>query len=199
MALIGCKYPVFAPGTYVDGEMPTYKGSVVLGKLISAELSINNNDNPLYGDDSIVENDKTFSDGTITIGIDDLGETWQDACKVAGLLTGATVSEQEGTYQFTSGGNDIAPYGGVGYYKRGIKNNTAFYEVTWIYKVQFGTMGDSASTKEKSISWNTKEIEGTIFVLDGVGNNTYRDTWRFATESEAQAKINELAGISEGV
>lgn len=195
MALIGCKCPIFAPGTYEDGKMPVYSGAVTLGKLISTDISINNNDNPLYADDSIAENDKTFSDGTVTVGIDDLGDTWQDACKIAGLLTGATVSQEEDTYQFTSGGNDIAPYGGYGYYKRGIKNNESFYEVTWLYKVQFGAMGESASTKEKSISWNTKEIEGTIFILDGVGNNTYRDTWRFATEAEAKEKLYEIAGL----
>ena len=58
MAKIGLKFPVAAVinGYGADGK-PTYNQGFIIGKAISAEKSIESNDNQLYGDDAIAESD----------------------------------------------------------------------------------------------------------------------------------------------
>ena len=76
MAKIGLKHLVAAEiDTQEIGTAPTYKTGFKIGKMMSAELSIEVAENPLYADDGVAETDKSFTSGTITIGIDDFGDT----------------------------------------------------------------------------------------------------------------------------
>ena len=60
MAKIGMKYAVYAPfsGTHTSGTAITYGTGKKLCHAISADVTINRRDNPLYGDDTKIENDK---------------------------------------------------------------------------------------------------------------------------------------------
>ena len=73
MAIKGLRYPVFAPiQTETDGQPIVYGTGHVLCAAISAEVTENRRDNPLYGDDVRCENDKGMSDYTVTFEGDDI-------------------------------------------------------------------------------------------------------------------------------
>lgn len=198
MAKIGLYYPVAAKITAETyGSAPTYGTGFVIGKAITAEKTINNNDNPLYADGAIAENDRSFSDGTITFGVDDI------SLKVQADFLGATYTPAEKGLDgdipesIVKSSGDVAPYVGVGYYKRGLKSNVPYFEATVLLKVQFAPFSESSKTKEKSIEWQTPTIEGSIMVVEGYKGDAYEETAKFATEAAARAWLNAKLNISE--
>ena len=86
MATIGLDRLYYAPITEdpLTGD-ETYATPVPLAKAISAELSVEVAEAILYADDGPSEIVKEFKQGTLTLGVDDLGNT------AAAALTGATV------------------------------------------------------------------------------------------------------------
>ena len=193
MAKIGLYYPVYAKIEKEEyGVAPTYGTGDVIGKAITAEKTINFNDNPLYADGTIAENDRSFSDGSIKFGVADIG------LKTTADLLGAKYTEKTETEpeKIIRAGGNIAPYCGVGYYKKGVDNNIPYYEGTWLLKTQFSPFGESAKTKEKSIEWQTPEIEGSIMIVDGYEEGAYEETVRFATETEVREWLNTKANIT---
>lgn len=185
MAKIGLKFPVASPITgYTSEGMPIYGTGFIIGKAVSAEKSVESNDNPLYADDAIAENDTSFSGGSIKLGVSDFGSDYLDSLQVQAKLLGHTVVDGK-TIQ--RGALDIAPYLGFGFYKTKKQNNKFFYEATWLFKSVFKIPSESTNTKGKSIEWQTPEIEGTFMEVDGYENNTYEETKVFETEQEAKS------------
>jgi len=175
MAKIGLKYPVY--------KGPINKG--VIGKAIQADIAIQVNEVYLYGDDAIVESDKSFQSGKITLGVDDLSDTIQVE------FLGHTVAESG---EITAKGTDNNPYVGIGFY--GIKkvNNVQRFRAIWLPKVQFAEPSDTNSTKGQNISFATPTLEGTIIVgTDG----TWKQEQTFTTEMAAKAYLEDKAGITD--
>jgi len=172
MAKIGLKYPV----------SKTETSALVIGKAIQADISITVNDVKLYADDAVAESDKSFQNGTITLGIDDLSDTVQTA------FLGHAVSNGE----ITAKGTDNNPYVGIGFY--GIKkvNNVNKYRAIWLPKVQFAEPNDSNSTKGENVVFNTPTLEGTI-MLDDSGN--WKQEKTFNTEAEAITYLQAKSGV----
>ena len=75
MAIKGLTNPVIGEYSY-SGSAVTYTGSFVCGHAIEYGVEIETSDNnPLYGDDRIIENDYgTFSSGTLTLNTSDLDQ-----------------------------------------------------------------------------------------------------------------------------
>lgn len=193
MAKIGGKYPAYGLGSYTSGTKPTFSKGKFFGKLISANFNPSYNDTTLYGDDTAVESDKTFSKGELSINVDDFGETWEEGCQIIAEITGGTLSDDEN--QITFGGNDTAPYVGVGYISKGRQRNIPYYEANVFYKVQFSGFGGETKTKEESITFDTPTVDGTVMTLDDQ-KATFRDMYRFATEEEALEKLKEIFNIT---
>ena len=87
MAKIGLnnfRYGILTEAT--DGT-PSYAGALIPGKAISCNVSVTNNNAQLFADDTLAESDTSFSNGTVTMGIDNA-----DITTMANLL-GHTVSE----------------------------------------------------------------------------------------------------------
>ena len=56
MAMVGMLHPVAAKiATEVEGQALTYDAGMVVGKAISANITFNRNDNPLYADDAVAD------------------------------------------------------------------------------------------------------------------------------------------------
>lgn len=200
MAKIGLKYPVAAPITAEpENSLPTYGEGFVIGKAISANKDITSNDNPLYGDDAVAENDTSFSEGTLTLGVTDFGTSVSDSLEIQAKLLGHTiVTEGESPNQqkiIRKKAGDNAPYLGVGFYKTKKINNILMYECTWLYKVQFQLPSESTNTKGQSIEWQTPEIAGRIMELAS-NEGIYEDTVLFDSESACRTWLNEKANIS---
>lgn len=198
MAHVGMKYPVAAP--WKEGN--TYDAGYVVGKAINFTGTPNKNDVTLYADDGAAETDLSVRDWGTSLSTDDL------AMKVQADLLGHTYKEAAGEGENATpeeieiGTNDIAPYVGMGFYKRRKKNNITSFTVIWLYKVQNGEPTENAETKGESTNFQTPTIEGKAFpveVEDEEGNvkMSIGKKLVFDTEAAARAWLNKQAKIGQ--
>ena len=150
MATIGLDKLYYADITEDDTGNETYGKPVQLAKAISAELSVELNEASLYADDGESEIVKEFKSGTLSLGVDDIGN------EVAAKLVGATI-DKNGV--LISGGEDSAKPVAVGFRAR---MSTGKYRYYWLYRVLFGVPATNLATKGDSITFSTPTIEGTI-------------------------------------
>lgn len=204
MAQTGLKYLVGAKiATEEYGKFPTYTEGRVIGRLITVDISLTYGDNPLYADNREVNNDTDFTDGSFTLTVDEFGngKDVSDIFAVEEMLVGGFLEKgSDGSVTVLHSGSSVnsVPVG-IGYVKTGQAPDTytPYYEGTWYYKMRFKPQGESASTKGGSISWTTPSLVGDILTIDGVEpTKNLRKKARFATEAEAVAWLNEIAGIA---
>lgn len=193
MAYIGMKHPVFAPIESETNGVPTYGEGIVVGRAISAELSLEMADAPLYADDVIAERERGFLSGTLTIGVDDISKEAQLAWLGTKEITG---TGEEDSY-IEDAANYTAPIGGFGFVRVRKYNNVRSIIAYWYYKTTWVQSSESAQTKGESIEWQTPTVEGTIETLDNE-QQAWRKYKEFTSEAEAIAWLDELAQIGQG-
>ncbi|MBC8586166.1 major tail protein [Youxingia wuxianensis] len=165
MATIGLDKLYYAKITEDENGNETYATPVQLAKAMNADLSVELAEATLYADDGAAEIVKEFKNGTLSLGVDDVGAS------VASDLTGATV-DANGVVVSTSedGGDPVA----VGF--RAKKSNGK-YKYYWLYRVKFGIPATNLATKGDSITFSTPTIEGTILrrnKVDGNGKHPWK-------------------------
>lgn len=159
MAQFGAKRPVFAPvATEPEGALPTYnyEKKVVVGKLVKADLTVTNASGELYGDDALAEKIDMFASGSLALETDDKTDD------VHAALHGATMSG-EGDNEVTDADSDVAPIGGLTYYKVIIRKGVRYYKGVFLPRVKAILAGDSAATKGSSITFGTSSTTFTVF------------------------------------
>ena len=181
MATIGLDKLYYAKITEDENGNETYATPVQLAKAMNADLSVELAEATLYADDGAAEIVKEFKNGTLSLGVDDVGAS------VASDLTGATI-DANGVVVSTSedGGDPVA----VGF--RAKKSNGK-YKYFWLYRVIFGIPAASLATKGDSITFSTPTIEGTILCrnkADGAGKHPWRVE---ATEGDAAIAADVIA------
>lgn len=165
MATIGLDKLYYAKITEDDNGNETYGTPIQLAKAISADLSVELNEATLYADDGQAEAVKEFKSGTISLGVDDIGQS------VAADLVGATV-DNNGV--LVSGGEDAASPVAIGFRAKRANGKYKYY---WLYRVLFGVPTTNLATKGDSITFSTPTIEGTIFrrnKLDGQNKHPWK-------------------------
>lgn len=195
MAYIGMKYVVAAKvASETPGSPVTYTtGGMVIGKAISGNVTWNRNDNPLYADDSIAEDDNGITGGEIELGLDDMTDD------VRVFLLGDKMTAGSGDNPATyETGDAAAPYVGFGFIRVRRKAGATTFQAVWFYKAQFGEASEEAQTKGESIEWQTPTLTGRIM---GVQNDStmatkYRVRATFDTEAAARTWLNTKAGIA---
>ena len=165
MATIGLDKLYYAKITEDENGNETYATPVQLAKAMNADLSVELAEATLYADDGAAEIVKEFKNGTLSLGVDDVGAS------VASDLTGATI-DANGVVVSTSedGGDPVA----VGF--RAKKSNGK-YKYYWLYRVKFGIPATNLATKGDSITFSTPSIEGTILrrnKVDGNGKHPWK-------------------------
>jgi len=85
MATIGLDKLYYAKITEDENSNETYDSPVQLAKAMTADLSVELAEATLYADDGASEIVKEFKNGTLSLGVDDIGVA------VASDLTGATI------------------------------------------------------------------------------------------------------------
>ena len=165
MATIGLDKLYYAKITEDENGNETYATPVQLAKAMNADLSVELAEATLYADDGAAEIVKEFKNGTLSLGVDDVGAA------VASDLTGATI-DANGVVVSTSedGGDPVA----VGF--RAKKSNGK-YKYYWLYRVKFGIPATNLATKGDSITFSTPTIEGTILrrnKVDGKGKHPWK-------------------------
>ena len=186
MAQVGLKYIVAGKLNEENGAV-TYSDGFLIGPAMKVDIKINASDATVYGDDVLQESDKSFTDGTISMGVTHMVDDAQSK------LLGHTKGENG---EIISNSGDVAPYVGVGFYSKKTVNNKVSYRAIFLRKVMFGEPSETYQTKDKQITYQTPTIEGAI----GTDNNgDWKNEQTFQTEAEAIAYLNKKVGITERI
>ena len=169
MATIGLDSLYYAKITETD-EMETYDTPQKLAKAITAELAIELVEAELYADDGASEIVKEFKNGTITLGVDDIG------IDKAAALIGARVDNNN---VLVASSEDNSLPVAIGF--RAKKSNGT-YRYFWLYRVKFGVPETNLETKGDSITFQTPSIEGTVMRRNKPDNDN-KHPWK--------AEVNE--------
>ena len=186
-ANVGMMYPVFAPiSAHTDGSMPTYGTGVVIHEARNCNISKTYNDNPLYGDDRIVDDDNCLT--ALTASFEPTGLSDSDRM----LLFGEN--------EISVGGlsDNETPYGGFGYIRKMRDSGVVKYEAWIILKIKFQEESQNTATKEGSISWNTPTLNGRAagVYIDNTGKLRWRVHETFETIAAAKSWINTVLNVS---
>jgi phi13 family phage major tail protein len=165
MATIGLDRLYYAKITEGSNGDETYETPKPLARAITAELSVELAEATLYADDGAAEIIKEFQNGTLSLGIDDIGAA------IASDLTGATIDDNKVLISTSEDGGDPVAIG-----FRAKKANGK-YRYFWLYRVKFGIPATNLTTKGDSITFSTPTIEGTVLrrnKLDGQGKHPWK-------------------------
>lgn len=177
MATIGLDRLYYAKITEDEIGEETYAAPVPLAKAISADMSVELAEAILYADDGAAEIVKEFKNGTLSLGIDDIGVS------AASDLTGATIDDNHVLISTSEdGGTPVA----VGFRAKKANGKYRYY---WLYKVKFGIPATNLATKGDSITFSTPTIEGTIMrrnKLDAKGRHPGKRRSQRATRMSPQ-------------
>ena len=189
---VGMMYPVFAKiKSHTDGSLPTYGSGVVIQEARNATITKTYNDNPLYGDDRIVDDDNGLLSMTCSFeptGLSDSDRKLlfdEDEIAVGGLTCQAE-SDNE------------TPYGGFGYIRKMRNNGTKKFEAWIILKIKFTEESQATATKEGSISWGTPTLNGRAagLYIDSSDKLRWRVHETFDTIAAAKSWINTVLNVS---
>ena len=191
MAHIGLKYPVFLP----EGA----NAGFVIGKAINYTGTPSNSDVTLYADDGIAETDKSIVNEGLSLEADDislqvyanlLGHTYTAATEADSTTNPPTAASPESVSVTI---DDIAPFGGLGFYRRRKKNGVLSIDAIWLHKAQVAEPTTNGATKADTVTFQTRTIEGTAYPDD---NGVVKEEAIFTTEAEARTWLNTKASIS---
>lgn len=197
MAIKGLTTPVFGEYNYNGGSV-TYTNGFVCGSSIEYGVEIETSDNnPLYGDDHIIENDYgTFNTGTLTLNTSDFDQ--YTSKRLLGLKeVQLTVGEATVTELVTDDDAKTTEKG-FGIIETHQINDVDKYRAVILCKVGMSIPSEAATTKGESIEWQTREIEGTINRSDEDKAN-YRHPWKreawFDTQSQAMEYLKTVLNV----
>ena len=190
MAAIGMYGVYYAKCVKNEGVTTGYSGGVKhMGKAISATFTPNNpEDNPLYANNGVAENDSSSaSGGTLDMTLDRLTQA------AAADLYGLTVEEVTATVGETSvtgqalkyRGNEQSAPVGVAFIRMHQQDGMRKHEVVLYRSVTFGMPDDAAQTMGESIEWQTPEISGTVQGLEGDGSEPWHESVVFPSQDAA--------------
>ena len=189
---VGMMYPVFAPiVSHTDGSMPSYGTGVVIQEARNCTISKTYNNNPLYGDDRIVDDDNGLQE--LTASFEPTGLSDSDRV----LLFGEEEMSVGGlTCQVES--DNATPYGGFGYIRKMRDNGVKKFEAWVILKIKFTEDSQATATKEGSISWGTPTLNGRAagLYIDSTDELKWRVHYTFDTIAAAKAWLNAFLNVS---
>lgn len=175
MAEFGAKYPCFKRDDATSG--------VVLGKLVSANLTVNLASGEIYADDALDEQLSEFASGSLAMETNDLTDA------NATEIYGCEVDDGEVIYNV----GDTAPSGGLAYYKSLMRNKVKYFKAIFHPCARAALGNDNSQTKGSSITFAASQ---TTFTIKADENGDWRKTKTFDNEAAAKAWINNKCGIS---
>lgn len=196
MAGIGMYGVYYSKCMKEDGITTGYTGGVkMLGKAISATFTPSNpEDNPLYANNGVSENDSSSaSGGTLNMTLDRLK---QDAAADLFGLTVEEVSVNVGDTAVTGQalkyhGNEQSAPVGIAFVRMHQQDGMRKHEVVLYRSAIFGMPDEEAQTMGESIEWQTPEISGTVQGLEGDGSTPWYESVVFPSQEAALAYIND--------
>ena len=189
---VGMMYPVFASiTTHTDGSMPTYGTGFLIQEARNATVNREYQNNPLYGDDRIVDDDNGMTG--LTISFEPTGLSDDDRKKL--------LSEEESEVTGISGqwvSDNETPWGGFGFIRKMRLNGTKKFEAWITLKIKFQEETMTTSTKEGSITWNTPTLNGRAagLYVDSSDKLRFQLHETFDTIAAAKAWLNTRLNVS---
>ena len=189
----------FKKCTKKNGVVTGYEGSLALmGKAVAATFTPNTpEENPLYANNSIAENDTSSgSGGTLALTLDRMtletaaalyGTTVKD---VSVQVNGEMVSGKEIEYLGLETSEPI----GTAYIKLHQEDGVQRHEVMFYREGTFTRPTDSGRTMGGSVEWQTPEITGSIMGMQGDGTEPWWRVSSWPTQEAAIAYIYHLFG-----
>lgn len=197
MAYIGMRKPQWATITSrTDGSAITYGTPMVIGPAVSASVTFENNNNPDYGDDVVINNDIGVNGYSISLETTEISAEGRASClgweaKTSGSPSAVT------HYEITDA---APPEGGFAFIRVKLPkhSNTRKYEAFFFHCLQWADSGENAETKREQINWNHPTMDGTGIgvYIDSSGKAKYFNWMEFDTESAAQTWINSQFGYT---
>lgn len=197
-ASVGMLYPVFSPfQSHTQGSMPVYGNGSVIQEARMATITKEFTENPLYGDDTIQDEDNGLTG--LQVEFESTGLTDDDRIMMFG--------EERNANTVTGGQwetDQATPYGGFGYIRKmregGGQNgsSTTKYEAWLVLKIKFQETRQEARTKEgNQITWGTPTLSGRAAALDVDGTSQkFRLHRTFDTIGPAKAWLNTLLNVN---
>lgn len=198
MAIKGLSIPTF--GVYANDEgTVTYSNGARIGHAIeySFEPEISD-DNPLYGDNMIVEHDYgTYTSGTLTLTTSEL--TAEVSATLLGLTTGTfTVATNTTVNQYLYDDNAKPVTIGFGIIEEHQVDDVTEYHAIILPKCTPKFNNAAATTRGETIDWQTPEIEFSVERSDATGHPWRIDADPFETEAAAQAYLDAYLTVAAG-
>ena len=199
MAIKGLTTPVIGDYNF-NGSKASYTNGFVCAHAIEYGVDVEASDNnPLFGDDRIIENDYgKFSSGTLTLNTSDLDQ--ESSKNILGLKE---VQRQVGERQVTElVYDDDAKQGpkGVGVIETHQIDDQNKYRAVVLCKCTPNFPAEAATTKGETIEWQTREIEFQIARSDEETTD-YNHPWKyeawFDTQAEAFEYLKAVLGVPE--
>ena len=189
---VGMMYPVWAPLTaHTDGSMPTYGTGRVIQEARNATVNREYANNPLYGDDRIVDDDNGLTG--LTMSFESTGLSKQDRLTLLGEED-STIIGISGTFV----SDNETPWGGFAYIRKMRENGVKKFEAWLTLKIKFQEESQATNTKEGQINWGTPTLNGRAagLYVDSTDKQRYQIHETFATIAEAKTWINNLLHVS---
>ena len=197
MAYIGMRKPNFWPisSPRVDGSAISYGNPVLIGPAVSANVTFDTADNPDYGDDIIIDNDKGVNGYNITLETNDISAAARAACLGWKAKQNSATPPVTTHYEVTDA---APPEGGFSFIRVKMLKGTRSYEGFFFHALQFSDGGENASTKQKQITWNHPTMNGSGIgvYIDSTGEAKYFNWNEFETEAAAESWINSQGGYT---
>ena len=197
MATIGVSKPYYAVYSNV-GTTVTYAEGGVAGKATELNIEIEAaEDNALYADNTIAENDTSFSGGTLTVSTDDL--TPEVATAILGVTSQALDTIEgvtdEDVNELIYDDDQTSPYLGFGIIIKKKHLNEYKWRAIVLTKIQFAIPSDAAVTQGETIEWQVPELTATI-MRDDSAKHMWKREATFTTEAQAEAYIKNRLSIT---
>lgn len=197
MAIKGLSKLVIAPAYQYDSaaNKVTYGPAAVTEKMAEYKADISfTEDDGLYLDNSLAEKAPgKFSSGSLTVTTGELtNETSKMILDIKEITQTVDSKSVKGlAFDKNTKGNTT----GIGLIEEHQLNNEDFYRAVILTKVAWDVPSDAATTRQDKISWQTKEIGGTIMESDEKATSEtetdklWKATFDLPTEAEALATI----------
>lgn len=201
MAIKGLSIPVFGRYSYdPKTKKVNYTDGMINPAAIEYSASIESTeDNPLYGNNRIIENDiGRFNGGTLELGVDDL--TNETSAYLLGM------KEVEETYGIdgktvkvlVADDSQQSPVLGTGIIEEHQNGGATSYKAVVFLKTTYMIPESAATTRGETVEWQTPTISSAIERSEEESEdllNPWKKSADFSTESEAIAYLKYVLGV----
>lgn len=163
-----------------EDAIPTYAAAKQMAEFVKLSDAPEVEEVSQFGDNKTVESLSEFKKAPLDIEITELDND------IAAAVLGSTLDE-DGEISF---GDDIAPFGGLGFISTGVRNNKNFFQGVLYPKTKAVVQGEEFASKGDKITLANGKLKSTAFMCNA--GAWKKKSEQFPTASEAKAWLDLL-------